>query len=180
MTEEARRMRREELIMVSTCDIAGQVRGKAFPAKALPGRLRRGVGWTPTNSMITCFGPIGDTPFGALGDLMLVPDPNTEVRVDFGDGGAIEHFFLGDIKETDGSPWSCCPRQFLKRGLDELEAAGLRLLAAFEQEFAYTGVEDRPNSAYAHDAFRRQGIFGEAFTRAMRQAGVEPDTFMAE
>ena len=35
------------------------------------------VGWCPTNSMISCFRPIGDTPFGAIGDLMLVPDPAT-------------------------------------------------------------------------------------------------------
>lgn len=174
-------MKREELIMVCTCDIAGQVRGKGFPAKALPGRRARGVGWVPTNSMISTFGPIGDTPFGALGDLMLVPDPATEVRVDFGDESAVEHFFLGDINETDGRPWSCCPRHFLKRGLDALDrAVGVRLFAAFEQEFAYTGVEDRPGSAYSLDAVRRQGRFGEVFLRALRAAGVEPDTFMAE
>src|SRR5262245_56512878 len=68
-------MIREELIMICTCEIAGQVRGKAFPARELPARLARGVGWTPTNIMITTFGVIGDTPFGALGDLMLLPDP---------------------------------------------------------------------------------------------------------
>ncbi len=30
------------------------------------------------------------------------------------------------------------------------------------------------------DAYRRQGIFGEAFIAALRSAGVEPDSFMAE
>ena len=29
-------MLREELIFVGTCDIAGQVRGKGFPARELP------------------------------------------------------------------------------------------------------------------------------------------------
>jgi glutamine synthetase len=174
-------MIREELIMICTCEIAGQVRGKAFPARELPMRLARGVGWTPTNIMITTFGVIGDTPFGALGDLMLLPDPAAEVRVDFGDGGAPEHFFLGDICNTDGTPWDCCPRFFLRRALGALEsAAGLKLFAAFEQEFIYTGVEARPGASYSLDAFRRQGVFGEVFTAALRQAGVEPDSFLPE
>jgi glutamine synthetase len=60
------------------------VRGKGFPASNLAQRLKTGVGWVPTNTMISCFGPIGDTPFGATGDLILVPDEKTEVRVDFG------------------------------------------------------------------------------------------------
>jgi glutamine synthetase len=131
--------------------------------------------------MISCFRPIGDTPFGALGDLMLVPDPATEVRVDFGDGSVPEHFYLGDLNETDGTPWSCCPRHFLKRGLAALEAeSGLRLFSAFEQELTYTGVEDRPNASYALDGVRRQGPFAPIFMGALRAAGIEPDTFMSE
>jgi len=42
----------------------------------------------------------------------------------------------------------------------------LILLAAFEQEFVYTGVEDRPSATYALEAFRRQGIFGEVLAAA--------------
>lgn len=174
-------MNREALIMVCTCDIAGQVRGKGFPARALPERLVRGVGWTPTNSMITTLGPIGDSPFGALGDVMLVPDPATEVNVDFGDGSPPEHFFLGDLRTTAGAPWDCCPRHFLRRALTDLEqVAGLRLFAAFEQEFIYTGVDNRPGDGYGLDAYRRQAEFAEALTHALRTAGVQPDTFLAE
>ena len=167
--------------MVCTCEIAGRVRGKAFPARELPSRLKRGVGWVPTNTMISAFGPIYATPFGTTGDLILVPDANTEVNVDFGDGSAPEHFFLGDIRQTDGTPWECCPRFFLSRALDALHAAcGLTLVSAFEHEFVYTGVEDMPGSSYSLDAYRRQGIFGEAFTAALRSAGVEPDSFLPE
>src|SRR3954470_11173691 len=133
-------MIREELIFVGTCDIAGHVRGKGFPARALDARRRTGVGRTHSNLMQTAFGPILDTPFGTGGDLMIVPDPAAEVRVDFLDGTAPEHFFLGDICNTDGSPWECCPRAFLRRAVAALDAAsGLELMAAFEQEFVYTG-----------------------------------------
>jgi len=34
----------EELIFVATCDISGLVRGKGFPARELPSRLKKGVG----------------------------------------------------------------------------------------------------------------------------------------
>src|SRR6266446_1650335 len=123
----------EELIFVATCDIAGLARGKGFPTRELPLRLVKGVGWTGSNLMMSPFGPIWDTPFGTAGDFMIVPDPAAEVRVDFADGSAIEHFFLGDICNTDGSAWECCPRDFLRRAVRELdEAAGLRLNAAFE------------------------------------------------
>src|SRR6516165_567794 len=174
-------MLREELIFVGTCDIAGHLRGKGFPAQEIEARRHKGVGWTHSNLMQTAFGPILDTPFGTAGDLMIVPDPTAEVRVDFEDGSAPEHFFLGDIRNTDGTPWECCPREFLRRAIAALHAAGgTRLIAAFEQEFVYTGNQHRDGDAYSIGAFRRQGTFGEAFVAAMRVAGVTPDSFLAE
>ena len=174
-------MLREELIFVGTCDIAGHVRGKGFPARELAQRTKQGIGWTHSNLMQTAFGPILDTPFGTGGDLMVVPDASAEVRVDFTDGSAIEHFFLGDIRNTDGSPWECCSREFLRRAIATLDAAsGLNVIAAFEQEFVYTGVEDRPGHAYSLGAWRRQGGFGESVVAALRAAGIKPDSFLPE
>jgi len=174
-------MLREDLTFVGTCDIAGLVRGKGFPSTELPARRKSGIGWTHSNLMQICFGPILDTPFGTTGDLMIVPDPSAEVHVDFRDGSAPEHFFLGDIHNTDGSPWECCVRAFLRRAIEALnEAAGLELLAAIEQEFIFTGVEDVPGHAYSLSAFRRQGVFGEMLMAAIRAAGVHPDSFLAE
>lgn len=174
-------MRREQLIMICTSDIAGQVRGKAIPLRDLDRRRSRGVGWTPTNIMITAHGPIAPSPWGAFGDLWLDPDLATRVDLAFGDDLASESFVLADVRELDGKPWTCCLRSFLKRGLAELEAeTGLRLVAAFEHEFTYTGVEEAPNASYALDAFRRQGVFGECLIAALRAAGLEPDTFMPE
>jgi glutamine synthetase len=66
-------MLREGLIFVGTCDIAGHVRGKGFPARELAARKKQGIGWTHTNLMQTAFGTILDTPFGTGGDLMVVP-----------------------------------------------------------------------------------------------------------
>jgi glutamine synthetase len=173
-------MQQEELVFVGTSDLAGLVRGKGFPAVELESRLRQGVGLTGSNIMISAFGSILATPFGTLGDLVLMPDPTTGVQVPF-DEGAAEHFYLADIRELDGRPWSCCPRDFLRRALTALEAeAGLVIKAAFEQEFVYTGIENRLGATYALDAFRRQGVFGESLIGALRAAGLTPDSFLSE
>jgi glutamine synthetase len=129
---------------------------------------------------MSAFGPIYATPFGTEGDLMLVPDETAMVQVPFDDGPS-ERFFLGDLRTTDGAYWECCPRHFLRRALAALESlSGLTVRAAFEQEFVYTGVEDKAGSPYTLDAFRRQGGFGEAFVAAIRQAGPVPDSFLPE
>ena len=173
-------MEREALIFVGTCDLAGIVRGKGFPATAQAQRLRQGVGLTHSNIMMSAFGPIYDTPYGTMGDLMLVPDPTTYVEVAF-ELDDVERFYLGDILLLSGQHWECCPRHFLRRALAALEAeAGLGIVAAFEQEFVYTGVEDRPGATYALDAWRRQGGFGEQVMAAIRNAGLDPDSFLPE
>ncbi len=174
-------MTREEIIMLCTCDLAGQVRGKGFPASDLRDRLGKGIGWTPTNSMITAHGPIAPSPWGPFGDLVLKPDAKTEVRIDFGPDHAAEHFIMGDILELDGTPWSVCPRSFLKRMLEALETRhGLLFKGAFEHEFVYEAVEERGNASYALDAFRRQDTFAERFLGGLKQAGMPLDTFMPE
>jgi glutamine synthetase len=170
----------EALIFCATADLAGLVRGKAFPAAELPQRLRCGVGITHSNILLSAFGPIYATPFGTAGDLMLVPDPTTDTPIPLPDGMETR-LMLGDFQTTDGLPWECCPRHFLRRGLDALAAeAGLTLLAAFEQEFVYTGLEDRPGASYALETFRRQAPFGGRLMAAIRRAGLRPDSFMPE
>lgn len=173
-------MTRENLVMFCCSDIAGQVRGKGFPARDLVERLVKGMGWTPTNLMITAFGPIADSPWGALDDLLLMPDGQTETQVDFGDERAPEHFVLCDIVEMDGSPWEACPRGFLKAALAELEKRGLRLLVAFEHELYYEGALERIGWGYNLDAMRRQDGFAESFVYALDEAGLEPETFLPE
>jgi len=173
-------MKREQIAFVGTSDLSGHFRGKSFPAADLPARLVRGVGLAPTNIFLSAFGPIQVTTFGTQGEVFLIPDPQTRVFVPF-EGGAAEHFFLGDIRTQEGAPWDFCPRHILRRALDRLLAeTGLRLCATFEQEFIYSGVAALPQQPYELDAYRRQGLFGEALLAAMRQVDVIPDSFLAE
>ncbi len=173
-------MESEDLIFVGVCDLAAHLRGKAFPAKDLESRLRKGMGYTAANIMMSAFGPIYDNPFGTTGDLALIPDPSTKVDVEF-EGFAPERFYLADIKTLEGRAWSCCPRNFLRRALEGLRCdAGLELVSAFEQEFVYTGADDRPGTSYGYDAFRHQARFGAALISAIRRAGAIPDSFLPE
>lgn len=168
-----------DVVMIVASDIAGQLRGKGVPRGAL--ERRGGVGWTPTNALITSFGPIAPSPFGALGDLVIRPDLSTLVEIDRPEHGLRERFVLGDVQELDGTPWSCCPRSRLRAALDRLaERHGLALLAAFEHEFHHDGGEPQPGLGYALRAFRRLGPFPDRLLAALAEAGLEPDTFMPE
>ena len=170
----------ETLAFVATSDFAGLVRGKSFPESDLESRMRRGVGITHSNIMLSAFGPILATPFGTAGDLLLIPDPMTRAEIPMQDGpdGVL---FLGDFTTTDFVPWNCCPRGFLKRALAALQAeTGLMIRATFEQECVYTGVLDEPGAPYSLGAFRRQGAYGGALVAAIRAQGIEPDSFLAE
>lgn len=174
-------MLNEELVFIGTSDLAGHVRGKGLPARDLEVRGRTGVGWTPSNLMLSAVGPIWDTPFGTAGDVMIVPDMDARARVDFADGSAVEHLVLGDIRTPDGAAWVCCPREFLRRAVAELRGLGIEMIAAFEQEFVCQGlVEGRPGDPYSLGAFRRAGGFGGTLVAALREVGLQPESFLAE
>src|SRR5215470_2913455 len=174
-------MHREPLAFIGVSDISGRVRGKAVPAVHLAEHIERGIGWTPTNVMITAFGPILDTPFAGLGDVLMRPLPETEVKVDFGGDAGSEHFLLADIVNTDGTPWACCLRNFLARAVEALMAsAGLRAYCAFEQEFVYTGAIGEFHNGYTFDAFRRQGPFAASLVHALAAAGIRTESILAE
>jgi glutamine synthetase len=174
-------MKGEQLIVACCSDLAGQVRGKAFPAGDFEKRCVRGVGWVPTNVQITCFDSIAESPFGSLGDLLLVPDPATRTRIAFAEDATAEEFVIGDIKETDGSPWDYCTRSLLRAALDRLQrVAGLTLFGAFEQEFQLRDRTAGLGDAFTLSGFRSERRFAEDLVGALRAAGVRPETFVNE
>ena len=167
------------LIFAATCDLAGKVRGKAFPADQLEKRVQRGVGWTPTNVQINCFDGIAESPFGALGDLLLIPDPEAEVKADFGE--RCEHFMIGDIVTLEGEPWEFCTRSILKSALDRLNrVAGVKLLAAFEHEFQLKGETSLVGEGYGRAGFEAERALCETLMAQIAAAGLAPDSIMKE
>ncbi len=176
-------MSSSELVALVCCDLGAIVRGRSLPAGELSEQAAHGVGWVPANHALTPIGTLAEpNPFGSTGDLRLLPDLDTLVHVDVApDAGedALE-FVLCDIATTDGEPWECCPRSFLRGALQQLHAqTGLRVLASFEHEFQL--LSDAPPAlAFSLEAQRRAEPFPSQAFAALRQAGAAPERFMPE
>ena len=166
------------LTMACTNDLAGLMRGKGFATADLDRKIAGGIGWTPTNAQITCFDTIADSPYGALGDLVLWPDKETWARCPLPEGRAMS-FLMGDITELDGTPWECCTRSILKRTLARFtEVSGLELRATFEHEFMLLGGSG--TRAFSLQGFAEAQPFAEALLLALDGAGIAPDSFLRE
>jgi glutamine synthetase len=201
-----------ELVALVCCDLGAIVRGRSLPASELDSHLDAGVGWVPANHALTPLGPLAEpNPFGSTGDLRLLPDPDTHVRVE-ADGGAADgtgalELVLCDIVETDGRPWECCPRRFLRDALEELERElGAHLQASFEHELQLVGAAPRssgdappasdeetpaledsspdlrsaPALPFSLEAQRRAEPFAARVMGALAEAGLQPERFFAE
>jgi len=179
-----------DLIALVCCDLGSIVRGRSLPASELAPYLDAGVGWVPANHALTPLGPLAEpNPFGSTGDLRLLPDIDTRVRVEAGSGASALELVLCDLVETDGTPWECCPRRFLRDALTELEdELGVRLMASFEHELqllADPAVPPRPQDApapapFSLEAQRRAEPFAADVMGALAEAGVQPERFFAE
>ncbi|MGH6914976.1 MAG: glutamine synthetase, partial [Geminicoccales bacterium] len=174
-------MRHESLIMACSSDMAGQVRGKAFRARDFDRRCASGVGWCPAQAAMTALDVIVDNPFGAVGDVLLMPDPATRVAVDFGPDDPGEHFVLCDLTYTDGRPWECCLRTFLKNALAALRAeTGLSVRVGLEHEFHLAMPDAPPGRGYHLRAFRAATSFAEALIAALDLAKIQIELFHPE
>jgi glutamine synthetase len=174
-------MRHESLIMACSSDMAGQVRGKAFRARDFDRRSAQGIGWCPAQSAMTAFDVIVDNPFGAVGDVVLMPDPATRVAVDFGTDDPGEHFVLCDLTYPDGRPFECCLRGFLKHALATLKSeTGLTVKVGLEHEFHLTMPDAPPARGYHLRSFRAAASYAEELVAALDLAGVQIDLFHPE
>jgi glutamine synthetase len=183
-----------ELAALVCCDLGAIVRGRALPVSDLDAHLAAGVGWVPANHALTPLGPLAEpNPFGCTGDLRLLPDLDTRARVQSGVGAGALELVLCDIVQTDGAPWECCPRTFLRDALTELQdELGVNLAASFEHEFQLLSdpaTRTTPDGAlpparsplpFSLEAQRRVEPFAAEVMAALAEAGVGPERFFAE
>ncbi len=173
-------MTREELVFVCCSDVSGKLRGKAIPAVDFDSRCRRGVGWTPTNVQITCFDTIAPSPYGAFGDTLLMPAPETRLRIDR-DDDLVYDVVLANIRDLDGDDWTCCTRTILQSALDRLRTvSSLSLYGAVEHEFQLSATTGALGEAYTLSGFRAAWPFGAMLAGTLRAAGIVPETIMHE
>jgi glutamine synthetase len=174
-------MSEDQLLALAVCDLGAIVRGRSIVASELESHLHAGVSWVPANHTLTPLGALAqDSPFGSVGDLRLLPDRDTHARVE-GDSrvGPFE-LMLCDIVHTDGSPWECCPRRFLRETLAELHRTlGALVLVSFEHEFQLL-LDAAPALAFSLDGMRRAEPFAARVMGALREAGTAPQRFLSE
>ncbi|MFJ7792489.1 glutamine synthetase family protein [Pseudomonas sp. NPDC096950] len=168
---------------IVTTDLIGVTRGRSFPTDELEHYQAIGCGWVPANSALTPQDVIASTsPWGAYGDLRLIPDLSSRVTVSNGpdaNAPALDYIH-GDLCETDGRPWATCPRTLLRNEVERYRAElGVQVNAAFEHEFNLdSGDADR--RAFSLEAQRQGAEFGGWLLSALRAGGVEPEMFLPE
>ncbi len=131
-----------QIVRFLYCDNGSVIRGKTAHTDTLDQRLESGIGLTVAMQAMSSLDQLQPVEgMGPVGEIRLVPDPDTFVVLPYAPRAAA---MLVDMKTLDGEPWDACPRSFLKRMIDRAKAHGLTLKAAFEPEWSLAvRVEDR-------------------------------------
>jgi len=163
-------------------DFSGLFRGRAVSSLEYKRRLNTGCGWVPADQSLTPFGEIGPAnPFGSLGDLRLIPDQKAEYKVKCDEMLSPLHFLLCDINNLDGTPWDCCARNYLKRGIKLLnESFGLSLKIGFEHEFTIIDPDLVPEPVFSMRAFRKEEKFISILAKCLNEAKIIAENFLPE
>jgi glutamine synthetase len=129
-----------KLVRFLYCGNDGVIRGKTASIEALNGALEAGIGLTVAMQSFTMLDRLvpGGT-FGPVGEIRLVPDLETFAVLPYAPKSAR---MLADMVQLDHTPWSMCPRSFLKRMIARAAEHGLRVVAAFENEFYLARVDN--------------------------------------
>ena len=170
----------ERLTFIATCDLVAITRGRSIPSAEFEQRASTGVGWVPADLALTTFGSIADpNPFGSLGDTRLIPDTRARIVLPGRGDGPPTDLVLASIVEPDGRPWACCPRTALVDAVGRLDALGVRVVAAFEQEFGLSGLAGTA-APFSIEAHRLAEPFGSELVGRLAEAGLEPETWLPE
>src|SRR5262252_4523881 len=186
MTELLRREPEEDISLVRFlyADHGGIIRGKAAAAARLTERIESGIGHTRAMmamSMMDELQPVDG--MGPVGEVRIVPDPNTFVTLPYAFGVAA---MLSDQVNPDGTPWDGCARTFLKQAIAELAAEGYELQAAFEPEFTLgrrEGAELLPNDeslCYSATGFHLAHDYTIDLVDALNKQGLEVEHYYPE
>ncbi|GAA3971081.1 glutamine synthetase [Actinomadura viridis] len=166
-------------VFVATNDLSGHTRGRAVPGDAVDGVLRQGVGWVPVDLALTAFGEIAPNPFGAAGDLKLMPDESTGAEIPAAGGAPAVRVYLADQVLPDGSEWPNCPRTFARAALrDFTRATGLEVVASFEHEFMLPDLPAAP--PFSFERLRGAEPFGDELVGLLAHMGLEPANWLPE
>lgn len=179
-------VRREEieLIRFLWVDHNSITRGKAVSSAVLGERMVSGVGLAKARqacSMSDVGVPVPG--YDAVGEVRLVPDPDSFVVLPHSPGSAA---MLCDLMTIDGAPWDACPRTFLREAI--AAAAEFEVVAAFEPEFTLCRSAPRQDGidllddglCFDNEGFDVTSDFAVELTRALRSQHLDVQTYHPE
>lgn len=122
-----------QLVRFLYCDNGGVIRGKSTHVGQLARRMHSGIGLVKGMQSFTSLDSLApDATYGPVGEIRLIPDPDTFVVLPYAPRSAQ---MVVNMVELDHSPWALDPRSFLQRMIARATSAGLAFDAAFENEF---------------------------------------------
>src|SRR6202161_582595 len=113
------------LVRFLYADHGGIIRGKAAGTSRLRERRASVIGHTVAMmamSMLDQLQPVAG--MGPVGEVRIVPDPETFVPLPYAPGAGAT---LAHLVRPDGTAWDACPRTFLKQAIAELAGEGYAL-----------------------------------------------------
>lgn len=177
---------RIELIRFLWVDHGSITRGKAVAAGSLKSRMASGIGLAKTRQSagLSDVGPVLPG-FDAVGEVRLVPDPESFVVLPHAPGSAA---MLCDLRTLDDEPWDACPRSFLRQALDAAAALGFEVVAAFEPEFTLCSAKPSPDRldlfdeslCFDNEGFDAAADFSVELSRSLRSQGMDVQTYHPE
>src|ERR1700683_4622976 len=130
------------LVRFLYADHGGIIRGRAAGTSRRRERMASGIGHTVAMmamSMLDQLQPV--TGMGPVGEVRIVPDPDTFVVLPYAPGAGA---MLADLVKPDGQPGEACPRTFLKQAIVAMAGEGYAGQAAFEPGFTLGRREASP------------------------------------
>jgi glutamine synthetase len=122
-----------QLVRFLYCDNGGVVRGKSTHVDQLARRMQSGIGLVKGMQSFTSLDSLApDATYGPVGEIRLVPDPDTFVILPYAPRSGQ---MVVNMVELDHSPWALDPRAFLQRMIARARDKDLAFDAAFENEF---------------------------------------------
>ena len=122
-----------ELIRLVFVNNSGVPRGRVLDAGEIESVLADGANLTKGMQSFNALDAlVGGGTFGPVGEVRLVPDPETFTVLPYADRTAV---MLCDMHDLDGTPWDADPRSRLRAFLDDMADDGLVPNAAFEGEY---------------------------------------------
>jgi len=122
------------LVRFLYCDNGGTIRGKTSALNGLAGRIDDGIGLTVAMMAMNSLDQLQPVDgMGPVGEIRLVPDRESFAILPYAPYSAA---MSCDMITSDRTPWSACPRSFLKRMRERAAARGWQLHASFEAEFS--------------------------------------------